>query len=325
MADNGTTSPIPSQQPPPTSPAALEEWHQLGIHTYIRIAVIGMLLYLLFHNEVSGIVTRWFNDASWSHGILIPLFSLYFLNLSKQKILNLRTRPNYIGLVLLLLVVLFYLFNIVSPSGYGYFRQISVVGAIFSVVLFLGGFGLLKYTWLPAAYLVFAIPLPDYIIKPITIPMRIWAATAATSILNLIPHLEATVNGVVISIVYKGQALEPGLDVAEACSGIRLLTTFLALGVAMAYLHYRPIWQRLILLASTAPIAILCNITRVIITGLIHVLIGPHYAQGIYHDLLGMAMLPLAFGLYGCLAWFMSNLFVETIEAKPSDVVVRQS
>jgi hypothetical protein len=36
-----------------------------------------------------------------------------------------------------------------------------------------------------------------------------------------------------------------------------------------------------------------------------------------------MAMLPLAFGLYGLLAWFMSNLWVESTEAKPPDVVVR--
>jgi exosortase/archaeosortase family protein len=78
-----------------------------------------------------------------------------------------------------------------------------------------------------------------------------------------------------------------------------------------------------VLLASTIPIAILCNIIRVIITGFIYVLINPEYAQGIYHDLLGMAMLPLAFGLYGLLAWFMSNLWVESTEAKPPDIVVR--
>jgi exosortase/archaeosortase family protein len=98
---------------------------------------------------------------------------------------------------------------------------------------------------------------------------------------------------------------------------------FFALGVAMAYLHYRPIWQRLVLLTSTIPIAIICNIARVTITGFIYVLVGPQYAQGIYHDLLGMAMLPLAFGLYGFLAWFMSNLLVESTEPKPPDIVVR--
>ena len=113
------------------------------------------------------------------------------------------------------------------------------------------------------------------------------------------PRLEATASGVVIDVVYKGIQIEPPMDVAEACSGMRLLMAFLALGVAMAYLHYRPFWQRIVLLLSTIPIAILCNIIRVTITGFIYVLISPKYAQGIYHDMLGMAMLPLAFGLYG--------------------------
>ena len=106
----------------------------------------------------------------------------------------------------------------------------------------------------------------------------------------------------------------------RSCSGMRLLMAFLALGVAMAYLHYRPIWQRIILLASTIPIAIFCNIVRVTVTGFIYVLADPRYAQGIYHDILGMAMLPLAFGLYGLIAWFMSSLFIEEAEASSSDV-----
>ena len=99
---------------------------------------------------------------------------------------------------------------------------------------------------------------------------------------------------------------------------------FLALGVAMAYLHYRPIWQRIVLLATTIPIAIFCNIVRVTVTGFIYVLLHPKYAQGIYHDILGLAMLPLAFGLYGSLAWFMSSLFIEETEAVTEDIVERK-
>jgi exosortase len=192
--------------------------------------------------------------------------------------------------------------------------------------LFLGGWGLVKYTWLPICYLVFAVPLPERYYVSLTIPMRQWAATVAAFLLNLVNDLEATASGVVVDVIYKGQRLEPPLDVAEACSGMRLLMAFLALGVAMAYLHYRPIWQRIVLLASTIPIAVFCNIVRVTVTGFIYVMIHPRYAQGIYHDMLGMAMLPLAFGLYGLLAQFMSSLFVEegSLGAPAEDVVVRK-
>lgn len=317
-----------SKQPDSPDPQKADtseySWSRLGVHSYVKIAIIGGLLCWLFNNEVWGIVHTWLTDSSWSHGILIPLFSLYFLNQTKNKILDASSsfKPNYLGLILLICVILFYIFNIVSPAGYGYFRQLSVVGALGAVVLFLGGWRLLKWTWLPVAYLFFAVPLPEGYLRLATIPMRQWAAAGATAMLNLIPQVEATTSGVIIDIIYKGHHLEPDLDVAEACSGMRLLMAFFALGVAMAYLHYRPIWQRLILLASTIPIAILCNVIRVMITGFIYVLGNPEYAQGIYHDLLGMAMLPLAFGLYGILAWFMSNLFIEDEQHQTSDVII---
>ena len=154
--------------------------------------------------------------------------------------------------------------------------------------------------------------------------MRQLAAKIATALLNLVPELEASAKGVVIDVIYKGTRMEPGLDVAEACSGMRLLMAFMALGVAMAYLHYRPTWQRVVLLCSTIPIAICCNVIRVTVTGFIYILWDPKYAVGIYHDMLGMAMLPLAFGLYGFLAWFMSNLFVEEKQAPQQDVIMRR-
>jgi exosortase len=138
----------------------------------------------------------------------------------------------------------------------------------------------------------------------------------------MLSDLEASTSGVIIDVIYKGRNLEP-LNVAEACSGMRLLMAFLALGVAMAYLHYRPVWQRIVLLACTIPIAILCNIMRVTVTGFIYVLIHPKYTQGIYHDMLGLAMLPLAFALYGFIAWFMSSLFVEESEIVTEDIVNR--
>jgi len=308
----------------PQSSAEGAGWRVLGVHNYMKMLIIGGLFYSLFDNEIEVVVRRWVRDPSWSHGFLIPLFSLYFINQHKSEILNLKTRPNYLGLFFLICSIVFYAVNKASPSGYGYLGSICVIATLGAVVLFLGGWRLIKYTWLPIAFLVFAVPLPQRHYVRLTMPMRQWAASAATFLLNLVNEMEATVSGVVIDVIYKGQRLEPPLNVAEACSGMRLLMAFLALGVAMAYLHYRPLWQRIVLLASTIPIAIFCNVVRVTVTGFIYILIHPRYAQGIYHDILGMGMLPLAFGLYGFLAWFMSGLFIEEAEAASEDIVVRK-
>jgi len=319
MADN-IESPIAEIQPSAQS-LQKQYWHQLGVHNYVKMLIIAGLFYYLFYNDINGIVIKWLTDPGWSHGFLIPLFSLYFINQAKNEVLNLQTRPNYLGLFFLIFWIAFYFFNLVSPTGYAYFCSISVIASLGAIVLFLGGWGLVKYTWLPVAFLVFAVPLPQRYEVAMTMPMRHLAAAA---LLNLVSQMQATASGVVIDVIYKGQRLEPPLNVAEACSGMRLLLSFLALGVAMAYLHYRPLWQRMVLLASTIPIAIFCNIVRVTITGFIYILIHPRYAQGVYHDLLGLAMLPLAFGLYGFLAWFMSSLFIEETKVA-EDVVIRRN
>lgn len=327
--------------------AGERRWGELGVHRYIRIGVIALFFCLFFRHDLERIVRLWVTDPSWSHGFLIPLFSLYFLNQRRREILGLefagdpladwvrgrrpaplppgRTRPNYLGFMFLLAALAFYVFNLISPSGYAYLRALSAIGALGAVVLLLGGWRLVRYTWLPIAYLVFAVPLPRRLYDGLTMPMRRLATTVATALLNVVPEIEATARGVIIDLVYRNQPLEPALNVADACSGMRLLMAFLALGVAMAYLHDRPLWQRLILLVSTVPIAVLCNIVRVTATAFIYVLLAPRYTQGIYHDTLGLAMLPLAFGLYGFLAWFMASLFVDEAAAtgRP-DVVVRK-
>ena len=299
-------------------------WRDIGISTYIKTGIVGFLFFYLFRNEIFGIVNKWQSDNSWSHGWLIPVFSLYFINQHKKEILNLETRPNYLGLFFLICGIVFYPVNIVHLQ-YGYLRPIGMIATLGALVLFLGGWKLIRYTWLPIVFLIFAVPLPQKYYVAFTMPMRKIAALVATALLNVVSGLEATVNGVIIDVVYHGERLEPALNVAEACSGMRLLMAFMALGVAMAYLHYRPIWQRIVMLVSTIPIAIICNMVRVTVTGFIYVLWEPKYAQGIYHDMLGLAMLPLAFGLYNCLEWFMASLFIEHDErAFAGDVVVRR-
>jgi exosortase len=293
--------------------------------TWVRIAILAGLFVSFFAGDLWGIVHRWMNDSTWSHGFLIPAFSLYFLHRKKNEILSRSFEPNWtLGLTLFILCLVAYPLNVVHFK-FGYIRAVLMVMTLGAMVLFLGGFRLIKYTWLPVAYLFFAVPLPERLYAQITIPLRKMAAEFSVMVLNLIPDLQATASGVVIDVLYKGKVLEPALDVAEACSGMRLLMAFVALGVAMAYLHDRPVWQRLVLLCSTIPIALLCNVIRVTITGLIYILWDPQYAQGIYHDLLGLLMLPLAFGLYGLMAWLMSSLYEDVPDTAQPELVIRRS
>jgi exosortase len=307
------------------TPGREYRWAEVSPEAWIRIAVLAGLFVWFFADDLWGILHRWIYDSTWSHGFLIPAFSLYFLHRKKDEILSQSFSPNWTaGLILFVLCLAAYPLNVVQFK-FAYGRAVLMVMTLASIVFFLGGARLIKYTWLPVAYLFFAVPLPERLYAQITIPLRKMAAEVSVVVLNLIPDLQATASGVVIDVLYKGKVLEPALDVAEACSGMRLLMAFVALGVAMAYLHDRPVWQRLVLLASTIPIALLCNVIRVTVTGLIYILWDPIYAQGVYHDMLGLLMLPLAFGLYGLMAWLMSSLYEDVADEAQPELIIRRS
>jgi exosortase len=286
------------------------------IDRFWRIGIAFVLFCILFWQELAGLLKSW-STPNESHGILIPAFSLYFIYQQRVNLRRTKGKPSFLGALLLVLALLGYLWSIISTLGYP--RPVMMVVAVGAIVLMMGGWPIVRKVWLPVVFLLFAIELPPTLHETLTMPMREWASTVVATILNFFPDINCEASGVLIHGIHRGEVFD--LNVAEACSGMRLLRTFVALGVAMAYLEYRPIVHRIILLLSTVPIAIFGNILRVFITGIVYVFIGPEYAEGTLHMVLGLMTLVVAFGLYGLLAWVMNNLYVPGA-ADSGDVLV---
>ena len=127
-----------------TDEAAQEKsWLDLGVHTFVKIALISVLIWWIFREEINSIVGQWVTNPSWSHGFLIPLFSLYFLNQSKDDILSIKeSRPSwFVGLPLLLFFLALYPINIVMLK-FMYGKPLTMIAVVGSAVLFIGGWKL---------------------------------------------------------------------------------------------------------------------------------------------------------------------------------------
>ena len=159
------------------------------------------------------------------------------------------------------------------------------------------------------AFLIFALKLPDRLYEQMTMPLREVAAWVSTLLLNLVPDMMAQQAGALVEWVYGNRS--GTLDVERACSGMRLLMTMTALGVAMAFIHERPLWQRFVMILACIPIAIFCNIIRVTVTGFMVVFGQGDLAKGTPHMLLGMGMLVVAFMLYSGLAYVLNHLVID--------------
>jgi exosortase/archaeosortase family protein len=98
-----------------------------------------------------------------------------------------------------------------------------------------------------------------------------------------------------------------------------MLMTFFALATALAMIVNAPLHDRLILIGSAIPIAVLANVIRITATGVAYHLGGKDspLAQMIYHDLAGWLMMPMALGLLWLELSFLARLFVAESAAAP--------
>ena len=125
--------------------------------------------------------------------------------------------------------------------------------------------------------------------------------------LNLL-GFDATVRGSTIDLYHGLQNLGP-LNIAEACSGLRMLMAFMALGVAMAFLFERPWWQRVIMVLLTVPVAVAVNVGRVTTLGVLHY-VSPGAAEGDFHKFVGLLMLIPALMVYMFLGWVLDQIMI---------------
>jgi exosortase/archaeosortase family protein len=89
-----------------------------------------------------------------------------------------------------------------------------------------------------------------------------------------------------------------------------MLTSFIMVGCVLALIVHRPTWQKAVLAISSVPIAILCNLVRLVVTALLFLLVSGKVAEKFFHDFAGRTMVPMAILLMMGEMWIMSRLVV---------------
>jgi exosortase/archaeosortase family protein len=78
----------------------------------------------------------------------------------------------------------------------------------------------------------------------------------------------------------------------------------------VAYMVKRSRPQKAVLLLSSIPVAVACNIVRICATGALILLVGAEVGQKFFHDFAGLAMMPVAALLLFAELWLMDKLIV---------------
>jgi exosortase len=284
---------------------------------WVWIGVITVLFSALHWNFLYRSLKISLSDNNWSHALLVPVIGLYYLYQNRARLMAMRGRVSWWGLPVMLAGMGSYAFWI-YPGRNDMFQGYSMIVALFGLVLFLLGPRMMTVLWFPIVYLGFGVKVAQKLWELIALKLQGIASVSSTVLLNIIGlflDLEASVRGNTIELFHKGVPLYPPMNVAEACSGLRMLMAFLALGVAMAFLAPRAWWQRAVMVGMTLPIAVAVNVGRVTALGLLKVY-APKYATGDFHIFVGMLMLIPAALMFLLLGWVLEKIIVAD-EASP--------
>ncbi len=290
-----------------------EEQHFYGLTptAWLKVLVITLLMAALFRFNLSRIwsKTNPFTgaDGNWGHTLILPLIGIYYLYANREKLLAARVYTAWSGLAILLFGILFFFYGI-YPGYNDFFKDFGMVIALFGVVTFLTGWDVMKIAWFPIAFLVCGIPWPGLFYSALSWPLQTLAAKVSVKTLVLC-GIDASNSGTKIFIAEPDSVR--ALNVAEACSGLKSLMTFISVAAAVAFLSARPLWQKAIVTLSAIPIAVFCNVMRVAGQGLLDHYVSHKLSEGFAHQFVGLVMLIPAFFLILLVCWILDQLFID--------------
>ncbi len=274
---------------------------QTSIVLMILGIVLGLTTLWLFWPSLVEMHDRWSVDPRYSHGYLVPLFSLFLLWHRRSMLSAVQFRTSLWGFIPILLGIGMKIFG--ARFYLTWFDGAALLPCLAGIAVLVGGMPLLRWCWPAIAFLFFMIPLPYRAEIGVGSPLQ-WIATRSSNYALQTFGLPALAEGNVISI---GEAK---INVVEACNGLGMLMMFLAYASAAALIIDRPPLDRFLIVLGAIPIAIFANVTRITVTGLLHVTAGGPVADKVYHDLAGWLMMPLALATLWLELQILTRLFV---------------
>jgi exosortase len=244
----------------------------------------------------------WDKEPDYSHGYLVLPLALYALWTRKDTMPEITSNLHWAGLGLIgascLMRWIGARFFLGAIDGW------SILLWVAGAVWLLGGWRLLKWALPGVVFLWFMIPMPHQLEHMFRDPLQRVATKASTVALQCLGQ-PALAEG---NIVRMG---EEELLIADACSGLRICVAIA--GLACAYsMIVRPVWwERVVLVVAVLPIAIISNVARIVITGLIYQVTTNHDMRERWHDYAGFFMIPFAAALFAFLLWYLSKLIRE--------------
>ncbi|HVY22544.1 MAG TPA: VPLPA-CTERM-specific exosortase XrtD [Steroidobacteraceae bacterium] len=248
------------------------------------LPLAGMWLFMAvislypFWDELKFMWGWWMDRPEFSHGILMPVISIFLFWKNSDKFEKFPFVNNVWGVLLTLFGAFLFLIgklgSVIVLVQYAY--VITLGGVALSLVSWQGATSL----WMPFVILVLMIPVPEFVLKNMTVDLQLISSKLAVFMMRLAG----------VTVFLEGNIIDLGtakLQVAEACSGLRYLFPLMTLGFIIACFYRAAMWKRVVVFLSSAPLTIFMNSFRIAFVGITVDHWGESVAGGFLHDFEG--------------------------------------
>ncbi len=195
------------------------------------------------------------SNSDDGHGLLVPLVVVVLLYLKRDKLLKSVTGTWWPALILVVGGLVLHIFGYLIQQ-----TRVSIVAMFIGVYGLMGlvwGRGWLRESFFPFVLFAFCVPLGS-LAGPISFPLRIIVTKIVTTLSRTLLGINVIREGT--RIFTQDRTFE--YEIAPACSGIRSLIAIFAISTIYAFLGFRKGWKRVVIIASTVPLAVLGNVFR---------------------------------------------------------------
>lgn len=308
----------------------------IGAGLFLAVAFIATYMYAGKEsmNSLQYLWVAWHSD-DYQHGFFVLPFCAYLLWSRREMMTEIPAQGSWWGLAFFALWAGMRFFGVFLNLAW--FQPASIVPGVAGIVLFVGGWQAILWAWPAIVFMVFMIPLPGMATDFLSQPLQAIGSRCSVFIIQTL-GIPAMREG---NAIHLSRMPQP-LNVAEACSGIRMLMLFFALCVGAALLMTKKQWwERALIVVSAIPIAVAANVIRLTLIALFSQLVStwpslvnvfllnlmntcksspPAWPEDVtttwVHNLPGFMMMPIGMLLLW-LEWTLyTKLFVEEPEGR---------
>ena len=278
---------------------------------YLASVILLIVFIWSYKRGLGDLWNLWQRSDEYSVGMIVPFLALYVLWSRRHAIADYPVKPSIWGVFVFLGAQIIRFFGLFFM--YGSAERFSIVLSIVAIVLLLFGWPLFRKVSPILLFLFLMLPPPNLIQSYTVVHLQRWATSSAVFCLEMVG----------CGVIQEGNTIHIGqtsVEVAYACNGLRMITAFFVISGLVVLMVNRVWWEKLIILISSFPIALLCNTVRLTVTALALTRLRDQFWNDVFHDFGGYAMMPLALAVVVGELWLLTRL--TTLPGSEESVII---